>query len=48
MVFTDPARIARIDPDRWSDAMLRDIGLGDLAHGGAADHRPDPLDWRLR
>jgi hypothetical protein len=32
-------RLARIDPDRWSDAMLKDIGLEDLTHR--------PTDWRL-
>jgi hypothetical protein len=32
--------LTRIDPDRWSDAMLRDIGLHELTHR--------PTDWRLR
>lgn len=39
-------RIARIDPDRWSNAMLKDIGLGDLAHRKGAGSAGGSFDWR--
>ena len=40
--------LPRIDVDRWSPAMLRDIGLDGLEAGRNADPRRTPMDWRLR